>query len=155
ARPTPEPDGSARPLCAQPRLGLITTSMVNQCLATGDNDAAVRFGQEALSIARTLGDRSVEVVATSFLGWTHAARGEFSEAATLLERNVALEGDLRYERFGAPAIQSALSGAILADVLSQLGRFDEAIGHAEAAVQIAETADHPFTLYFGLFDLGR
>jgi tetratricopeptide (TPR) repeat protein len=149
-----EAEGLARTLGDQHRLGRIATFMVNHCLASGDYDEAVRFGQEALSIARTLGDRSVEVVATSFLGWTHAARGEFSEAATLLERNVALEGDLRYERFGAPAIQSALSGAILADVLSQLGRFDEAIGHAEAAVQTAEAADHPFTLYFGLFDLG-
>jgi class 3 adenylate cyclase/tetratricopeptide (TPR) repeat protein len=150
-----EAEGLARTLGDQHRLGRIATFMVNHSLATGDYDAAVRFGQEALSIARTLGDRSVEVVATSFLGWTHAARGEYSEAATLLERNVALEGDLRYERFGAPAIQSALSGAILADVLSQLGRFDEAIGHAEAAVQTAEAADHPFTLYFGLLDLGR
>ena len=43
--------------------------------------------------------------------------------------------------------------AHLADVISQLGRFDEAIRHA--AVQIAEAADHPFTLYSGLFDLGR
>ena len=40
-------------------------------------------------------------------------------------------------------------------MLSQLGQFDEAIGHAEAAVRIAEAADHPFTLYWGLFDLGR
>jgi tetratricopeptide (TPR) repeat protein len=40
-------------------------------------------------------------------------------------------------------------------VLSQLGRFDEAIGHAEAAVRIAQAADHSFTLYFALFDLGR
>jgi len=94
-------------------------------------------------------------VAAYFLGMTHLAKGKFSDAATLLERNVALEGDLRYERFGAPAIPSALSGAHLADVLSQLGRFDEAIGHAEAAVQIAEAADHPFTLFWGLFDLGR
>ena len=78
------------------------------------------------------------MVATSFVGATHAARGEFSEAATLFERNVALEGDLRYERFGAPAIQSALSGAWLADVLSQLGRFDEAIGPARLAVAEAE-----------------
>ena len=86
---------------------------------------------------------------------THAARGEFSDAATFLKRNiVALQGDLRAERFGATAIQSALSGTYLADLLSQLGRFDEAIGHAEAGVQIAETADHLFTLYFGLFDLG-
>jgi class 3 adenylate cyclase/tetratricopeptide (TPR) repeat protein len=145
----------ARTLGDQHRLGRIATFMVWQCLATGDYDEAVRFGQEALSIGRTLGDRSIEVVATSFLGMTHVARGEFSDAATLLERNVTLEGDLRYERFRASAIQSAYSGACLADVLSQLGRFDEAIGHAEAAVQIAEAADHPFTLYFALFDLGR
>jgi tetratricopeptide (TPR) repeat protein len=128
--------------------------MVNQCLITGDYDEAVRFGQEALSIAQTLNDRSIEVVATSFLGMTHVARGEFSAAATFLERNVALEGDLRSERFGAPGIPSAISGAYLADVLSQLGRFDEAIGHAETAVRIAEAADHPFTLHQGLFDLG-
>jgi tetratricopeptide (TPR) repeat protein len=74
---------------------------------------------------------------------------------TLLERNIALEGDLRYERFGSVGIQSAWSGAHLADVLSELGRFDEAIGHAEASVQIAEDADNPFTLNFGLFALGR
>src|SRR5262249_51970318 len=72
------------------------------------------------------------------------------EAATFLERNVALEGDLRYERFGAPGIQSAWAGGFLADALSQLGRFDEAIRHAEVAVQIAEAADHPYTLYGGL-----
>ena len=128
--------------------------MVFQCLISGDYDEAVRFGQEALTIARTLGDRSIEVVATTLLGETHAARGDFSVAATLLERNVALAGDLRYERFGSSGIHWAYSGADLADVLSQLGRFDEAIGHAEAAVQIAEAADHSYTLHFGLFGLG-
>ncbi len=142
-----EAEGLARTLGDPHRLGRIATFMVIQCRITGDYDEAVRFGQEALSLARTLGDRSIEVVATSFLGLTHVARGEFSAAATLLERNVALEGDLRAERFGAAGIQSALSGAYLADALSELGRFDEAIGHAEAAVRIAEAADHPFTLY--------
>ena len=144
----------ARTLGDPHRLARIATFNLNQCLATGAYNEAVRFGQEALSIARTLGDRSIEVVATTFLGMTHAARGEFSDAATFLERNVALEGDLRYERFGAPAILSAFAQARLADVLSELGRFDEAIGHAEAAVQIAEAADHPFTLNVALFDLG-
>jgi class 3 adenylate cyclase/tetratricopeptide (TPR) repeat protein len=145
----------ARTLGDQHRLARIATFMVNQCVVyAGDYDEAVRFGQEALSIAQTLGERSIEAVATSFLGQTHIARGEFSDAATFLERNVALEGDLRYERFGAPGIQSAISGAWLADVLSELGRFDEAIGHAGAAVRIAEAADHPYTLSFGLFGLG-
>ena len=128
--------------------------MVDECLMTGDYDEAVRFGQEALRIARTLGDRATEVVATTFLGETHTVRGEFSDAATFFERNVALEGDLRSERFGAPFIQSAVSGAWLADVRSQLGRFDEAIEHAEAAVRIAEAANHPLTLFPGLFYLG-
>ena len=150
-----EAEGLARTLGDQHRLGRIATFMVSQCLFTGDYDEAVRFGQEGLTIAPALGDRSIEVVATSFLGQTHAARGEFSEAASLFERDVALEGDLRYERFGTQGIRSAISGACLADVLSQLGRFDEAIGHAEAAVRIAEAADHPFTLYFALSDLGR
>ncbi len=149
-----EAEGLARKLGDQHRLAWIVTFMVNQCLVTGDYEEAVRFGQEALSIARTLGDRSIEVVATSFLGHTHGARGELSDAATFLERNVALEGDLRYERFGTPVIVSATSGAYLADVLSGFGRFDEAIGHAEVAVRIAEAADHPFTLYTALIGLG-
>jgi tetratricopeptide (TPR) repeat protein len=150
-----EAEGLARTLGDPHRLARIATFMVLQCLITGDYDEAVRSGQEALSIARTLGDRSIEVVATSYLGLTHAARGEFSDAAILLERNAALEGDLRYERFGTASIQSALSGANLADVLSQLGRFDEAIGHAEAAVRTAEAADHPSTRHIGLSNLGR
>jgi class 3 adenylate cyclase/tetratricopeptide (TPR) repeat protein len=149
-----EAEGLARTLGDPHRLGRIATFMVSQRRVMGDYDGSVRFGQEALSLARTLGDRSIEVVATSLLGLTHAARGEFREAATFLERNIALEGDLRHERFGSLVIQSAVSGAWLADVLSQLGRFDEAIGHAEAAVWIAEAADHPYTLYSGLSDLG-
>jgi len=111
------------------RCGCSTALIVNQCLFTGDYDEAVRFGHEALSLARTLGDRSIEVVATSLLGGTHAARGEFSDVATLLERKVALEGDRRFERFGAPAILSAVSGARLADALSQLAGFDEPLVH--------------------------
>jgi class 3 adenylate cyclase/tetratricopeptide (TPR) repeat protein len=144
----------ARKLATAHRLARIITFSVIQGLDTGDYNKALKLGPEALSLARSLGDRSIEVLATTFLGLTHAARGEFREAATLLERNVALDGDLRYERFGAPAIQSALSGAYLANMLSQLGRFDAAIEQAEAAVRIAETADHPYTLHFGLIPLG-
>ena len=149
-----EADVLARALGDQHRLARIATFMVLQHLATGDYDEAIRSGQEALRIAQTLGDRSIEVVATSYLGTTRAARGEFSDAVALLTRNVAFKGDLRYERFGSPAIQSAISGAYLTDVFSDLGRFDEAIGHAEAAVQIAEATEHPYTLHFGLIDLG-
>jgi len=150
-----EAEGLARTLGDQHRLGRIVNCMANLRMVTGDYDEAARFAQEARGVARTLGDRSIEVVATMYLGSTHSARGEFSDAAAFLEQNVALEGDLRYERFGTASIQWAWSGAHLAEVLSELGRFDEAIGRAEASVQIAEEADHSFTLNFGLFALGR
>jgi tetratricopeptide (TPR) repeat protein len=150
-----EVEGLARTLGDPHRLGRIASLMVIHCVAAGDYAEAIRFGQEALTIARTLGDRSIEVIATTFLGQAHDARGELSEAATLLERNVALDGDLSSERFGTAGILSAISGAWLADVLSQLGRFDKAIGHAETAIGTAEAADHPFTLYWTLFELGH
>ena len=143
-----------RKLGDQQRLARIATFKVIQGLGNGEYDEAFRSAQEALSIGRTLGDRSIEIVATSFLGMTHVTRGEFSDAVTVLERNLTLVGDLRDERFGTPVIHSALSMANLADALSQLGRFDEAIRHAEAAVRIGEEADQPLTLYWGLFDLG-
>jgi tetratricopeptide (TPR) repeat protein len=138
----------------QHRLGRIATLMITQRRATGDHDGAFKFGQEALTIARTLGDRSIGVVATNSLGETHLVRGEYREAAELLERNIGLDGKWRAERFGTPVIPWAVSEFLLAIALSNLGRFDEAIGHDETAVRIAEETDHPFTLFLGLFNLG-
>jgi hypothetical protein len=82
----------ARTLGDQHRLARIATFMVIERLATGDCDEAVRFDQEVLTIARTVGDQPIEVVATTFLGMTHLARGQFRDAAALLERNAGLEG---------------------------------------------------------------
>jgi tetratricopeptide (TPR) repeat protein len=107
------------------------------------------------AIARTLGDRSIEVVATYYLGNAYNTWGEFSEAAKLHERNIRLvEGKSRSERFGAAIIQAAASEVELAVALSHLGRFDEAIGHGEAGLRIAEETDHPWTLFIGLYQLG-
>jgi len=144
----------ARPLGDQLRLGHIAALMVMQCVISGDYDGAVGFGKEALTIAHTRGDPSIEAVATTYLGITHLVRGELSDAVTVLARNVALGGDQRTERFGSSAIPSAYSEATLADVLSELGQFDAAIADAQAAVQTAERVDHHSTLYHGLFALG-
>jgi class 3 adenylate cyclase/tetratricopeptide (TPR) repeat protein len=149
-----EAERLTRTLGDRQRLARIATFMVIQNLGSGDYAEAVRFGHEALEIGRTLGDRAIEVVATSFLGMAHVTQGAFTDAVAVLEGNLALADGQRYERFGAPAIQSALSKANLADALSQLGQFDDAIRHAEDAVRIAEEADHPFTLFWGLMGLG-
>jgi predicted ATPase len=90
----------ARSLGDQHRLGRTATLMANQCNAAGDYDRAVGFAQESLTIAQTLGNIAIAVASRTTLGLTHLAKGEFRDAATFLEPNVALEGDLRTERFG-------------------------------------------------------
>jgi tetratricopeptide (TPR) repeat protein len=147
-------EGLARALGDQQRLARIATFMVIQSLGGGEYDAAARFGREALGIGQALDDRSISVVATSFLGMVYVTRGELGDAVALLERNLTLDGDLHYERFGAPVIQSVLSRTLLADALSQLGRFDDAIRHGHVAVQTAEEADHPLSLWWALYGLG-
>jgi tetratricopeptide (TPR) repeat protein len=144
----------ARSLGDQHRLGWIASSMILQQRATGDHDAAFKFGQEALTIARTLGDRSIEMSATRQLGDTHILRGEYREAAKLLERNIGLDGKLRDELLGTPVSPWSSFESLLAVALAYLGRFGEAIGHGEAAVRIAEETDNPFTMFHGLFHLG-
>jgi hypothetical protein len=47
-----------------------------------------------------------------------------------------------------------MSEYVLAIMLAPLGRFDEAIGHGEAAVRVAEETDHPWRLFPGLLHLG-
>jgi tetratricopeptide (TPR) repeat protein len=57
----------ARSLGDQHRLGRIAAFMMIPWRVTGDFDAALKSGQEALAIAHTLSDRSIEVVATPIL----------------------------------------------------------------------------------------
>jgi tetratricopeptide (TPR) repeat protein len=117
-------------------------------------DEGVRVGQEALSIARALGDRGTEVNVSSSLGLAHLFRGSFGDAVTLLAPIAAREGELRSERFGSCVIPWATAVAYLAEACCELGRFDEAIAHAEAAMRTGEAADNAYTLLFAFSALG-
>ena len=150
-----EAEAVARALGDQRRLGTVLQLIVMPRMNAGRYEEALRCGRDALAIATALGDRSIEVSSLGVLGMVHDVRGEFREAVDVLERNVGLlQGDLVYDRLGQATSPSVLTRSYLADVFSQLGRFDEAIAHAEEAVRIAEVIDHPFSLSFGLFDLG-
>jgi class 3 adenylate cyclase/tetratricopeptide (TPR) repeat protein len=150
-----EAETLARGLSDQRRLGLALVGLVMPRMNEGDWDEAQRCGREALAIGEALGDRGMQMRTTYNLSMIHDVKGEFSQAAALLEQIVPLlEGDLLYARLGDISIVSVGSRVYLCDVLSQLGRFDEAIAHAEVAVRIAEAADHPFSLCFSLHDLG-
>jgi len=122
---SPELEALRRLPETQKTTELITDTHIdiqNALLTFGEVEGMGRHLHEAEILARRLGDQR-----------------RLGRIATFM----AIQGCT--ERFGAPAIQSALSEASLAQVLSELGQFDEAVAHAEVAVRIAEGADHPFS----------
>jgi DNA-binding SARP family transcriptional activator len=150
-----EAEATARTLGDQRRLATILGLSVMPLLNTGRYEEAVQYGRDGLAIATGLGDRKIEASILPMLAMVLAARGEFREAIELLERDVSLlQGDLLYERLGQGAFGSVFARSYLADALAQVGRFDDAIAHGEDAVRLAEVLTHPFSLSFGLFDLG-
>lgn len=67
----------------------------------------------------------------------------------------ALEGDLIQERFGMTGLPSVLSRVYLSWSLAELGAFAEGTARGEEGVQIAEAADHPFSLIWACAGIGH
>jgi len=73
--------------------------------------------------------------------------GDYARAVASLEQNVAtLQGDLRYERFGANFSIAVDSRAHLSLCHAELGAFTEGLAMAEEGLRVAETGNHPFSL---------
>jgi tetratricopeptide (TPR) repeat protein len=72
--------------------------------------------------------------------------GNYARAVESLERNVmTLQGDLLYERFSSNNIVAAASRAWLSWCRTEIGAVTEGLAMAEEGLQIAETANSPFT----------
>jgi class 3 adenylate cyclase/tetratricopeptide (TPR) repeat protein len=146
----------ARALGDERRLARVSIYMVIQAIIAQDYREALRFGQEALAIGEKLQDLLIQAPANAYLGTACVSRGEYAEAVEYLQRNVAqLTGELRFERFGQATMMASFSRSILALALADLGRFDEAIVHAEEAARIAEEGgQHRYSLSFAWHALG-
>jgi tetratricopeptide (TPR) repeat protein len=121
----------------------------------GDHDGAVETGQHALTIAETLGDVALQVMAHHYLGVAYYVLGDYRRAIRLLRSNVeSLVGDLSRERFGLAGLPAVLSRAWLVRCLAELGAFPEGSAQAEEALRIAEAVDHPTSLIYAYLGVG-
>jgi class 3 adenylate cyclase/tetratricopeptide (TPR) repeat protein len=137
------------------RLGQIYTHMARYSWDTGDHEGAVRYGQNALTSATALGDVRLQVMANYRLGQSYYFLGNYGRAIDCLRESVAaLEGELRYERFGMTGLPSVHSRAVLVWCLAACGEFDQAIAHGDKARRIAEAVDHPFSIVVACNALG-
>jgi tetratricopeptide (TPR) repeat protein len=73
--------------------------------------------------------------------------GAYRDSAALHRSNLAaVSGDLRFQTFGQPGLPSVTVRSNLSWSLTELGEFDEAISMTTEAVQIADEADHPYSV---------
>jgi tetratricopeptide (TPR) repeat protein len=137
------------------RLGQAFAYLAEYFRMTGDAARAVESGERALVLATALGDFTLEVMATFFLGTACQALGDYRRAVDCFRREASsLTGELIRERFGMTGLPAVMSRTWLVSCLADLGAFDEGTARGEEAVQMAETVDHPFSLTQAYFAIG-
>jgi class 3 adenylate cyclase/tetratricopeptide (TPR) repeat protein len=138
------------------RLGHVIADLSARLRNTGDHAGALEAGRRARTIAATLGDRDLHFEATYRLAQAHFAVGDIASSVDLLRQAVKILGEESMrEDSRLPAYLAAWPRAWLAIALAMLGHFAEAISHGEAAVRMAELADHPHSRVEAQAALGR
>jgi tetratricopeptide (TPR) repeat protein len=144
----------AETLGDQRQLGRIANSMTHYFLRTGDFEAAREYGQQALGHATASGALVEQAMARGMAGTVYFLLGNYHCAADVLRQSVAaLEGDLRYGRFGT-IITSVRSRGWLVNSLAELGEFAEGMACGQEAARIAEADGHPTSAIFAQQQLG-
>lgn len=137
------------------RLGRTASYLTHLFWMTGQPDPAIASGQRALALASSVSDFALQIDIHHFLGLAYCTRGDYQQTITYLEKNVAaLEGGLQREHFGLSGLPSVNSRAYLLWGLAERGAFAEGSRRAAEALQIAETANHLYSLTIACFGVG-
>jgi tetratricopeptide (TPR) repeat protein len=137
------------------RLGQACAYMAEYFRMTGNAAHAVESGERALTLATALGDSTLQVMATFYVGTAYQALGTYRRAVDCFRRNVAaLTGERSRERFGMTGLPAVMSRTWLVSCLADLGAFDEGTARGEEAVGMAEAVEHAFSLTQAYFALG-
>ncbi len=121
----------------------------------GAHDQAIAVAQRAVALATAGGDAILHALANRYLGFAYQAQGDYCRAIDCYMQTVAaLEGALRYDRFGQVFLPAVLSRALIAACHAELGFFPEGRAVGEEGLRIAEVVDHPASLMYAAWGLG-
>ena len=142
-----EAEGLARTLGDQRRLGEASAYLTDYFRLMGDQDRAIEYGHQALTIADAVDEFTLRLRANTYLGQTYYALGDYRRAAGFLVRNVdILDNERMLRHYGFAQLPSVHSRTCLVWCLAELGEFEEGVRIGRDAIRIAESVDHPFTL---------
>ena len=139
---TREAEAYAEALGDPYRIGRVAVVLANSLWWHAEYDRAIEAGLRGLAAAEADGDVTLQIEANQVIGHALSGRGDFRQAATRLERNVAALADdpLRQPR-GMASYPAVDAGAYLAWCLAELGAFEAATGVGNEAVRIAEATN--------------
>lgn len=138
------------------RLGRAYSFAANALHLNGDHHAAIRWGTQAIQIARELDDFALRTASAMYIGRAHQALGAYADAIRVLAEVVeSLQGPREREHLGLPVLPAIFARAHLVGCLAEVGRFPEAVAQAERAVDLAGAVAHPDTLVWAYRGLGQ
>ena len=137
------------------RQGLVAALMAGVYPSFGQAAQAVQYGERARRIAAEQGDRTIDVLAHTYLGAAYFSLGQCERAIECTRRVVRLlPGERSHDSFGVAIRPAVYARGFLSWALSELGRFQEAETEARETLDLAEAIGHPQTVVAGLLTLG-
>jgi tetratricopeptide (TPR) repeat protein len=122
---------------------------VNCLLLLGQHHLAIEAGRKARAVAVELDDVALRTVTEMYVGRAVFHLGEFRSAIEIFSGiTAALAGDLARDHLGVPVLPSVFARSHLVESFAEVGRFDDAARVADEAIAIAETVNHPDSLFW-------
>jgi tetratricopeptide (TPR) repeat protein len=141
-----EAEALAQALGDQLRLGRASLHKSHYLWSTGHAAEARASAENAQTIGEAVGDLSLQVGATHYLGAICLTSGDYRHAETFLQKVVdLLGGDRSRDRCGLTGFPAAMARGWLAWARAERGAFDEGIVYGEDGLRLAEALDHPYS----------
>jgi tetratricopeptide (TPR) repeat protein len=138
------------------RLGRVTAHTAHGFWWLGEFDSAVRFGERALAIARSLDDFPLEVLASFRLGQVHVFQGQYDRAIDVFSAMVPrLTDSLADEHFAMSTPPAVTCRAMAGYALAFRGRFDAARAMWTEAIRLAEANRHLYGIAWAHWAVDR
>ncbi|MDH2384430.1 AAA family ATPase [Bradyrhizobium sp. CER78] len=142
-----EAEALAERLGDAPRLCLASIHMCQTLGFTGNPLDAVKFGRHAHLLADSLGELSLRVAASLFLGTACFLTLHYAEAESLFLKVLELlEGEPSFQQFSLAGFPAVSARSFLTRICTDQGKFERGIVHGEEGIRLAEAVDHPYSL---------
>jgi class 3 adenylate cyclase/tetratricopeptide (TPR) repeat protein len=137
------------------RLGRVFSFTANCLVLQARYMEALTTGEQALNIARELGDYRLELASGMYMARARQARGEYRVAIEMFEGILAtLEQKSPVDFHGLPVLPAAFARSHLAACLAEVGEFEMAAAHASEAARRADAIGQPDSIMWAYWSIG-